>query len=109
MDGVDLQAEFRCRVRCLQGVPSFLRGQFRSALFTSLEAMRTAYQSSDNVLKCRNWEVFRLTSRMLLWRNVDQAKQSWRDGWSFSTRRIGRCCSRMRGAAPQGREGSLHS
>ena len=34
MDGVDLQAEFRCWVRCLQGVPSFLRGQFRTALVT---------------------------------------------------------------------------
>ena len=29
LDMVDLQAEFRCRVRCLQAVPSFLRGQFR--------------------------------------------------------------------------------
>ena len=27
MDMVDLQAEFRCRVRCLQAIPSFLRGQ----------------------------------------------------------------------------------
>ena len=69
MDGVDLQAEFRCRVRCLQGVPSFLRGQFRSALVTSLEAMRSAYGSGDYVLKCRSWKVFRLTSRMLLWRH----------------------------------------
>ena len=42
MYGVELQAEFRCRVCCLQGPLSFLRGQFRSALVTSLEAMRTA-------------------------------------------------------------------
>ena len=69
MDTIDLQAEFRCRVRCLQGVPSFLRGQFRSALVTSLEAMRTVYQVGDFVSKCRSWKVFRLTSRMLLWRH----------------------------------------
>ena len=31
LDMVDL-AEFRCRVRCLQAVPSFLREQFRMAL-----------------------------------------------------------------------------
>ena len=35
LDMVDLQAEFRCRVRCLQTVPSFLRGQFQMALVTS--------------------------------------------------------------------------
>ena len=40
-----------------------------SALVTSLEAMRSAYQSGDYVLKCRSWKVFRLTSRMLLWRH----------------------------------------
>ena len=65
---VDLQAEFRCRVRCLQAVPSFLRGQFRMALVTSLEAMRAAYHSGDHTKKCRSWKLFRLTSRMLLWR-----------------------------------------
>ena len=69
MDDVDLEAEFRCGVRCLHGVPSFLRGQFRSAFVTILEAMRTAYESGDHVLKCRSWKVFRLTSRMLLWRH----------------------------------------
>ena len=41
MDTVNLQAEFRCRVQCLQGVPSFLRGQFRSVLVVSLEGQLT--------------------------------------------------------------------
>ena len=36
MDTVNLQEELRGRVRCVQGVPSFLRGQFRSALAASL-------------------------------------------------------------------------
>ena len=69
METVNLQAEFRCRVRCLQGVPSFLRGQFRSALVVSLEAMRSAYNTGDHAQKCRSWKVFRLTSRMILWCN----------------------------------------
>ena len=68
MDTVNLQAKFRCRVRCLQGVPSFLRGQFRSALVVSLEAMRSVYNTGDHAQKCRSWKVFRLTSRMILWR-----------------------------------------
>ena len=65
---VDLQNEFRCRVRCLQGVPSFLRGQFRSVLVTSLDAMRAVYNTGDHAQKSRTWKVFRLTSRKLLWR-----------------------------------------
>ena len=68
LDTVNLQVEFRCRVRCLQAVPSFLRGQFRMALVTSLEAMRAAYHSGDHTKKCRSWKLFRLTFRMLLWR-----------------------------------------
>ena len=66
LDMVDLQAEFRCRVRCLQAVPSFLREQFRMALVTSFEAMRAAYHRGDHAQKCRSWKLFRLTSRMLL-------------------------------------------
>ena len=129
MDTVNLQAEFRCRVRCLQGVPSFFRGQFRAlvvslevkadfgqsnfghrvgqpilanpflakikprwpkmdwpkldwpklvksgwpkrdwpkSVSSSLEAMRSACNTGDHAQKCR-WKVFRLTSRMILWR-----------------------------------------
>ena len=102
MDGVDLQAEFRCRVRCLQGVPSFLRGQFRSALVTSLEAMRTAYESGDCVLKCRSWKVFRLTSRMLLWRQKQRgpSKAELERRMEFFNKTDWRCCWRRRGAAP---------
>ena len=64
MDTVNVQVEFRCSVRCLQGVPNFLRGQFRSALVTSEGGCNTG----DHALKCRIWKVFRLTSRMILWR-----------------------------------------
>ena len=68
MDIVNLQEELRGRVRCLQGVPSFLRGQFRSASVASLEAMREAYSTGDHLQKWRIWKVFRLTSRIILWR-----------------------------------------
>ena len=67
MDMVDVQAEFRCRV-VVQALPSFLREQFRMALVTSLEAMRAAYHTGDHAQKCRSWKLFRLTSRMILWR-----------------------------------------
>ena len=48
--------------------PQFPEVPVRSALVSSLEAMRTAYQSGDHVLKCRSWKVSRLTSRTFLWR-----------------------------------------
>ena len=95
MDMVDLHAEFRCRVRCLQAVPSFLRKQFRMALVTSLEAVRAAYHRGDHAHKCRSWKLFRLTSRMIFCgarSSVDPPRQSWREGWNFSTDRSGRCC-----------------
>ena len=60
LDMVDLQAEFRCRVRCLQAVPSFLKEQFLMALVTSLEAMRAAYHSGDHTQKCRSWEALQI-------------------------------------------------
>ena len=45
-----------------------LEGPVSEALVTSLEAMRAAYHSGDHAQKCRSWKLFRLTSRMLLWR-----------------------------------------
>ena len=38
------------------------------ALVTNLEAMRAAYRTGDHAQKCRNWKLFRLSSRMILWR-----------------------------------------
>ena len=52
--------------------PQFLEGpvQVRSGHQFGGHELRTG----DHVLKCRSWKVFRLTSRMLLWRVVP-AKQ----------------------------------
>ena len=52
--------------------------QFRSALVVSLEAMRSAYYTGDHAQKCRRWKVFKLTSRMILWRIQ---RLSWKGGW----------------------------
>ena len=48
IDMIELQADFRCRVRCLQAVPNSLRWQFRMALVTNLEVMRAAYGTGDH-------------------------------------------------------------
>ena len=68
IDMIELQAEFRFRVRCLQAVPNFLREQCRMALVTNLEAMRAAYRTGDHAQKCRSLKLFRLRSRVILWR-----------------------------------------
>ena len=68
LDSLDLAAEYRVHVRCLQGVPAFLRGQLRGAYRTSLTRLREAYGNNDDPNKARAWKLFRLTSRMLLWR-----------------------------------------
>ena len=69
LDSIVLADEFRVQVRCVQGVPAFLRGQLRGAFRTSLARLREAYGHQDEPNKVRSWKLFRLTSRMLLWRS----------------------------------------
>ena len=69
LDSIDLVEECRVRVRCLQGVPAFLRGQFRTAMHFSLARLKQIYEHGDEIGKIRAWKLFRLTSRMLLWRS----------------------------------------
>ena len=103
LDTVDLQAKFRCRVHCLQAVPSFLRGQFRMALVTSLEAMRAAYHSGDHTKKVSQFShVFQMDFSEAC---MDPPRQSWREGWTVSTHRSRRCCWMRRDTVPQVCEG----
>ena len=69
LDTLNLADEFRVRVRCLQAVPGFLRGPLRTAYATSLGKLRGAFELGDEQYQTRCWVLFRLTSRMLLWRS----------------------------------------
>ncbi len=72
LDRFSLADEFKYRVRTLQGVPAFLRGQFRAAMRVSLKALTDAYETGDERDRVRAWTLFKLTPRVLLWRRPKQ-------------------------------------
>lgn len=68
LSAIHLADEMRVRVRCMQAVPPFLRGPLRTAYVTSLKQLRDAYEHHHVEAQTQAWVLFRLTSRMLLWR-----------------------------------------
>ena len=95
--------------RCPQFLEEPVSGQ---RFVTSLEALRTAYQSGDHALKCSSWKVFWLTSRMLLWRPpatwTKQSRVGITDG-AVQREGLGVAVGGGEVQRRKGRQGSLHS
>ena len=72
LDRVDLASALRQRVKCVQRLPAFLRGNLRNAYHNVLEEVALAYQAvSDQQLE-RAWQLLVLMWRMLLRRTATQ-------------------------------------
>ena len=70
---MELADGFRIQARCIQGVPAFMRSQFRAAMRVSLKRLHYSYGLGDENVETRAWKLFWLTSRMLLWRSQARA------------------------------------